>query len=734
MSFLCTTPKSTPDAPDVRVQEADPFTKEAYQRIVRSADVIAARPYQTYGGQRLAGLTPDTLAAFDATRRASVAGQRALGSAEDVARRSAMTMPERDMTAYMNPYVQNVVDIAKREALRGDKIAEQGRNYAASQAGAFGGSRHAILEAEANRNLGQRLDDIQTSGLASAFDKGLSAMQADQLAQARAAGVLGDIGTRQSATGLAGAQALDAIGTRQQQQQQAGLDIAYDDFTRQRDWDKGQLDWLSNITNRVPQGAVQQTQTGTRFTPQASPISQLAGLGTAGVGVYGLGKWGGLWAEGGEIKRFAEGGPSFATRTARALRDFSPAQLGGLLNPRIRQLLGLSEAQAAALTPAQVQAIEAEYIAPNEEEDLPRATGTSNISAIPPQFTTEAPAAPPEPAPQRGLTMPTMPATPSLPRITAPDFSDMPDAAAEYRRMIGGMETAEGARARAREAAPKPELSKDPMEGLPRWVMPVLQAGLGMMQAKPGQSALAGIGAGVQAGVGQAAQDRKERLELERENQRRRERAEDVAERRGEAAAGDTRAQRAEAATVAQLTQGNAANLLARKRAELDAQVANGNLSVQQANLELNKFTAQLQAARLGLEERRQNSLDAYYAAQGMERGTDENGNLIFVDKVTGRTVKPDRAIKSGQRTTDMQYLVQQGFSPEQAAAVLGKRSQAERMTALAVQMFGKSLDSLTATEQQTIQQLERTLSRFGAPQAGGTIGGGLPPLNLPPK
>jgi hypothetical protein len=78
---------------------------------------------------------------------------------------------------YMSPYTSGVTDIAAREARRQADIgrnAEQGR---LAQAGAYGGSRQAIMESERQRNLGTQIGDIQTQGLQSAYDRAVAQRQ-----------------------------------------------------------------------------------------------------------------------------------------------------------------------------------------------------------------------------------------------------------------------------------------------------------------------------------------------------------------------------------------------------------------------------------------------------------------------------------------------------------------------------------------------------------------------------
>jgi hypothetical protein len=82
--------------------------------------------------------------------------------------------------AYMDPYMQNVVNIQQREAQRAADIAGTQRGAQAVGAGAFGGSRQAILDAEAARNLAQQKGDIQARGLQQAFQNAQQQFNAEQ--------------------------------------------------------------------------------------------------------------------------------------------------------------------------------------------------------------------------------------------------------------------------------------------------------------------------------------------------------------------------------------------------------------------------------------------------------------------------------------------------------------------------------------------------------------------------
>ena len=82
--------------------------------------------------------------------------------------------------AYMSPYMQNVVDIQKREANRDYQQQLNQLNAQSVQAGAFGGSRQAIQQAEAARNQATKLGDIEAKGLQDAYTSGMGQFSAEQ--------------------------------------------------------------------------------------------------------------------------------------------------------------------------------------------------------------------------------------------------------------------------------------------------------------------------------------------------------------------------------------------------------------------------------------------------------------------------------------------------------------------------------------------------------------------------
>jgi hypothetical protein len=134
-------------------------------------------PALAYGAQS-AGIGAIGLGALgegaDVSSKAEyLAGQQA-ASGRNYARQA--TNPYA-MGAYMSPYMQNVVDVQNQEAQRGADIAGNVRGAQAAKAGAFGGSRQAIENAEAQRNLALIKNQNQAQGLQQAYQQAQQAQQ-----------------------------------------------------------------------------------------------------------------------------------------------------------------------------------------------------------------------------------------------------------------------------------------------------------------------------------------------------------------------------------------------------------------------------------------------------------------------------------------------------------------------------------------------------------------------------
>jgi hypothetical protein len=347
------------------------YARPYFENVVGRAQAESYRPYQAYKDQRQAGFTPEQKAVQQETMGLQTPGQfgqasnfataAGLGSLEaskyNAGQFNAQQVGQPNLNyyqmegpqafgteqaqQYMSPYVQNVLNIQKREALQDAQKAQLMQNLGAARQGSYGGARQLLAGTERERALGQQMGDIQAKGLQSAYENaqqqferdraarmgvgktnleaalgvqdlgtktGLQALLANQqydfeaqkageqsrqfstdaglrgLSQVLESGrTLGNLGTTQQQADLQRLQAQSGVAGQQQALEQQRLDQRYADFLRQRDYPMEQLGYFSNILRGLPVGL---STTSTAYAPPPSVASQIAGAGLGAASLY----------------------------------------------------------------------------------------------------------------------------------------------------------------------------------------------------------------------------------------------------------------------------------------------------------------------------------------------------------------------------------------------------------------------------------------------------------------
>lgn len=289
MGGLC---KSDPEVVETTVVQGTSMPEwvdKGGQSLFAQASELAQRPYQTFGGPRVAGFSQDETDAFGRARSAIGNYQPNLDKAGAALGRADGQWDAAALERYSNPFAQNVTDISVRELMRQHGIAQQGRNANAVQAGAFGGARHGVMDAEAMRNTEQTVADTLLRGNAAAYESARQAFEKDRAADMGMADAYAGLGRVESALGQADINNLLGIGGMQRGLDQASLDTAYQDFENQQKWPYEQTNFASGILRGVPYSQ-KSTQTGGNIVQQPSALGQASGLATAGLGAYALGR------------------------------------------------------------------------------------------------------------------------------------------------------------------------------------------------------------------------------------------------------------------------------------------------------------------------------------------------------------------------------------------------------------------------------------------------------------
>lgn len=292
------------------------------ERTLQSAEGVMNRPYEAYTGQRLADFSAPTQASFGQVAAnqgsyqpyldtassgldSAMAGTvgAANGQARDVGYDQWSTAQAQQ---YMDPYLNTVLDQQRARQEQNFGLEMNKLDTGAAMSGAFGGSRHGVMAALAQRDFNQRLDESEGTAMSNAYrtgfdafnaDRGrlLSAEQSNQQADMAgldrmlgAAGQMGqlsgqaaDMGRLRSDLGYADADALRRMGLTQEQLNQAQLDMGYTDFTNQRDYERQNLAMMSGILRGTPM-PVSSEVTSTQYQ---NPYAQAMGLG---LGLYGM--------------------------------------------------------------------------------------------------------------------------------------------------------------------------------------------------------------------------------------------------------------------------------------------------------------------------------------------------------------------------------------------------------------------------------------------------------------
>jgi hypothetical protein len=288
-----------------------PFQEEFLADIFQSAkDLTGTGTQMPFSAQQLAGLSEGQQQAISRAmsgvgsfapflqQGAEAVGQGIgqLGTAQQ--RVAAAGIDPTSYQQFMDPFTEDV--IARTQQDIADKGAQQQLQAQASAAGqgAFGGSRHAVLQGQIAADVMDQQArtgaQLRSAGFQQAQNLAQQAAQ-QQLKQAQLTGQLGQtvagLGVQTAGLGQLGQQmgvqdvnTLLGIGGLQQQQGQRELDITRANQLAQQALPFQRIGFMSDIFRGVP--ALQQTYS-TTTTPPPSRTSQLLGLGIAGLGAAG---------------------------------------------------------------------------------------------------------------------------------------------------------------------------------------------------------------------------------------------------------------------------------------------------------------------------------------------------------------------------------------------------------------------------------------------------------------
>lgn len=260
-----------------------------------------ANPYQAYQGDLVAGVDPLSTQA-QGMLSSGLGGVQQIATdlggfqAPNVNAGSLLGGP--GIGAYMSPYTDSVVNTALSDIDRARQMAQVGNASAATQAGAFGGDRHAIVEAETNRaaldQAARTSAQLRSQGFdtaASLYGQDLNRQMQAGLANQGAALSSGQLqlgaGGLLSSSLLNGTNMLNQFGLQNRDVVQQGLASDYARFQDEQNDPYRRFQFQQGILSGMPYGV-----TSGVTTPGNAGAGALGGaLSGAGIGAQ-FGPWG----------------------------------------------------------------------------------------------------------------------------------------------------------------------------------------------------------------------------------------------------------------------------------------------------------------------------------------------------------------------------------------------------------------------------------------------------------
>lgn len=334
-----------------------PEIMAAYQHALSGAETAASAPLTQYGGNTVADFTPDQLSAFGTINNLQGSAAPFIQSAQNLIQQGTQPLwngvqqfSPQAVQGYMSPYTNDVLN--SQIALEQNQNAQQQQALKgnAISSGAWGGDRAGVASAILSGQQALANNATNSNILQQGYNQGLQEFNTQQQAQLGAneanaylnqqgAFGLANLGQEALATGLTGASAQLQSGALQQQQNQANLNVPYEQFLQQQAYPFQTAQYYANIAEGIGSNSGG-TGSGTTTTPGPSVASQIGGglLGAAGLVLPFLlnqgGRVKGGFGRGGAARGFAGGGNippdlsiSFVPNSSNAVHGAGPPRV-----------------------------------------------------------------------------------------------------------------------------------------------------------------------------------------------------------------------------------------------------------------------------------------------------------------------------------------------------------------------------------------------------------------------
>lgn len=206
-----------------QTESLSPYAAPYVTEMLGRGQALASTPYEAFTGPLTAGESALQSQAFGGLASLGMPTASTTGSFTGAA-----------VSDYMNPYLEAALEPQLQGIMRDAQIAQNALASQYARAGAFGGSRQAVADAELARGALDRMDAARGRGYAQAFDKA-----ADMFRQDRS-------------YGLDALRAQQIGGQTQRAIEQQGIAADQAQFREERDYPYKQVQYMQSLLQGLP--------------------------------------------------------------------------------------------------------------------------------------------------------------------------------------------------------------------------------------------------------------------------------------------------------------------------------------------------------------------------------------------------------------------------------------------------------------------------------------------------
>lgn len=254
-----------------RTSTLSPWVGDYVTNALGQGAAMAAQPFQAYTGPLTAG--PSNLQ------------QQAFAGASEIAQTgytptqfNTGTFNTQAVQQYMNPYLEVALQPQLAELNRQAQIRRMEDASRLTKAGAFGGGRQAVMEAEGGRNLMDAQSKLLGQGYATAYDKAMGQFNAQQQREMEAQRATEASRQYGSEFGLKSLDYLTNLGKTQRDIEAEGLAADRAQFEEERDYAYKMPQYQLNLLQGLPIGAQTSSTDTSGMAGLQSSIAGLASL------------------------------------------------------------------------------------------------------------------------------------------------------------------------------------------------------------------------------------------------------------------------------------------------------------------------------------------------------------------------------------------------------------------------------------------------------------------------